>query len=358
MKKTFGLLATLVAIAGTASAATSTYNFVHETATDGTQDWGHATSITADGAGGVYFTDNFDDTILNLDNPLTDAVAADVVIVADTPASFGSFSFQGVTFDGTSFFAAGDNNGTTNLVRFVPNNAPPAVATSWTTTVITMPAGRYAGVAAVGPNKLVMVDRLTGAANFFTVSGSTATLDGTVAGPGVPATSVAANSNSAPTKLFVASPQGGTGAVYTYTTNGTVAGTSYTAGVNPLVAAETSSIAGTASPLTYGQVAYNSDNTLAVSFTRGTNGNASVKLYDVTSATGPNITAYQTLDGTGTADGAWDTTDYIYGLGFFTRAGKQYLAVGYDEGPSAGTGDAAVLIYGVPAAAVNDWTAF
>jgi hypothetical protein len=134
--------------------------------------------------GGVMFVDGYDDWIIQVATPLTsdgstnDALNSWGVYQASpdggTTYDFNSgMSYQAISYDGTHYYASGYNGtGTCNLYQLTDG-------TPWIGSKMTVsPDGGYSGVTTVGSNVLVMPDYNTGAIQFFTVSGTTATAYG------------------------------------------------------------------------------------------------------------------------------------------------------------------------------------
>jgi hypothetical protein len=147
---------------------------------------GNPYPVTARALGGVVFADGYDDAIFRCSNPTsTDGSTDDhsntwnVNGEEDLSRGYASGnSFQGISYDGTAYFASGVNAASTVLLRVVDTGND---TTRWTAddTLITLsPDGAYTGVTCVGANNIVMAKE-TGEIQFFTVSGATATANGT-----------------------------------------------------------------------------------------------------------------------------------------------------------------------------------
>ena len=356
MRKEFVFVAASLAIAGSAIAVPQSYSYLR-TIDMSPAPGGHATSMLADSTGGLYVADNNDDRIYYFTNPLTDVYSTTATLrVYDAGTDpFGSFSWQGVTFDGTNIFVGGDNGGTSVLFKYAPNATPP---TAWTETRITMPAGRYTGPTAVAANTLVAADKDTGSLNFFTISGSAATL----------ANSTAATSNtisqvlysSALSKIFMSQKlDSAAGGILQATSNGTFGGTSYSGAVNPVADTIPSSFTASTTPLTYQNLAVNAaGQIIGTARNQGTVGTLNhYDLFDVSTA-GTFKSPYQTINFSTTPQGAASAINVVLGSAFFTKAGVTYLAVGVERGASISTGQCRIYIFQPTPAAVGDWALY
>ncbi len=132
--------------------------------------------------GGIFFCDGYDDYIIQVAAPLTTDGSTNAATnswgayqaIDGTTYFFGSgMSYQGICFDGTNYFVSGVNSTSCVLVQLVDNGSS-VVGTKLTVT----PDGAYSGATAIGTNSIVMADYNTGAIQFFTVSGTTATANG------------------------------------------------------------------------------------------------------------------------------------------------------------------------------------
>jgi len=142
-------------------------------------------------SGGILFVDGYDDYVIQVATPLTtdgstnDATNSLGVYRAFTTVFlFGSgMSYQAITYDGTFYYASGYNGtGTCNLFQLTDTGVNPYTVTKLTVS----PDGGYSGVTAVAANTLVMPEFDTGGIQFFSVSGATATANGSaIANPNV-----------------------------------------------------------------------------------------------------------------------------------------------------------------------------
>jgi hypothetical protein len=344
VKKELIFIALVAGVTSAAVAAPKPYKYLR-TIDFGTTTSGayRATVAVSDSRGFIYTGSNFTDSI-NYFDPLTVESHNDpnfkVVYDASTPADpFGPHSYEGITIDSNGDVYASGVNGpsgspapppdTTVLIRCTPDN--PANPATWTNDLITMPAGVFGGCTAVGDNKLVMPVMATSGLQFFNVSGTAASLDGSeVAGPNDPfgISAVADLPNNRLLETTANDLQ--TGEVYKFSSNGTPAGTSYSATGNPIQTSEESShlVFERVAPLRYRTASVNStDQIMVVSRNRGTAGTGGnqFELYDLASS---SQTPYQVIDGTGTPEGKYVTetgTARCYGCAFFNQNGKSYV---------------------------------
>lgn len=363
------LIVSTVLLSQVAFAAPKTYTYLR-TIDFGTTASGifRPTVATSDARGWIYAANNRSDAIAYFD-PLTVESHADpnfkTVYDTETPSDpFGPHSFSGITVDPSGdVFASGVNGpggapDATVLYRATPDNA--ANPTSWDQSFLHMPAGAFGGCTAVGDNQLVMPVWGTGALQFFTVSGNsvTAAAGAPVAGPGE-ANAPSATADIVNNRIFITTTQDNqTGKVYKYTSNGTKAGTSYSATNNPVQTSEASSYTmfdevGVAA-LRYRSVAVNSaSGILCASRNRGTaapEGNQ-FELYDLSSN---STTPYQIINGADTPEGLY-VDNVAYGATFFSQGGINYLFVSVNN--TFNSGHAHIYKEG-PTASVNDWTLY
>lgn len=361
------LIVSALLLSQVAIAAPKTYTYVR-TIDFGTTESGifRATVATADARGWIYAANNRTDGIAYFD-PLTVESHNDpnfkVVYDTSNPTDpFGPHSFSGMTVDPSGDLYVSGVNGpsgapnTTVLYRATPDNA--ANPSSWNQEFLNVPGGAYGGCTAVANDQLVMPEWNTGGLQFFTVSGSTVTpaAGAAVAGPNE-GNAPSATADLANNRIFITTAQDGqTGKVYKFTSNGTKAGTSYSATNNPVQTSEASSFTmfDISAALRYRSVAVNSaSQILCVARNRGTasTGGNQFELYDLQSN---SSTPYQIINGTGTPEGAY-AANIAYGSAFFNQGGINYLFVSVNSGSASGHAH----IYKEGAnASVSDWTLY
>ncbi|MCC6547061.1 hypothetical protein IT570_07820 [Candidatus Sumerlaeota bacterium] len=354
MKKRLTLLAAAVLVAGLSSMAPAavTYTYLKTLDFAPHPTFSRMTTATAGPAGSIYFTDNGSDHIGYFADITAVSATGGTAAVGDAEdvgISGGGFtsgnSHRGITYDGTNVYSGGlDGPSAAQLIQ-ISGTSP-----SWTITAITLPPSvAFSGYAAVGTNKLAAADSNTGAMNILTVSGGSATVDGTVAGGGVRTNQVAAD--IAHSKIFASiASANNAGPVQVFTSDGTVAGTSYSGAANPVVAAVASSFSLTSTGLNYQTVSVDSsDQVICLGQNLGSSGQSSWQLYDV-SAGGTNLTPYQTIDGATTPDGVISASESCLGSVFFTQGGIKYLALGRSSGK--------VYVFRDSTASVPNWEMF
>jgi len=186
--------------------------------------------VAAPNGSSLYFGDWFSDGIFYVATPLTsDGDTNDITNTLGVAEDIGTWesgwSFQRADIDGTRIYMGGAS--TTDTQLFVTVETSPGVST---TERITGIGGVYSGPAVVGPNKLVLGNLHTGALQFMTVSGTTATSDGVEI----------ANPNNGTAKTLSVAYDAPSGKIFSYmvddnltrridvfNSNGTPAGTTY-----------------------------------------------------------------------------------------------------------------------------------
>ena len=189
MRKILGFVGLLMVLSAIAIATQPTFTFNRYV------DYGpHAVAGNCMGAatranGGVLFCDGYDDWVIQVATPLTtDGSTNDGAnslgvyqAIEGTTYYFSGGTYQGICYDGTNYFASGVSL-TTSCVLIKLTDATPYVGVKLTVS----PDGPYSGVTAVSAGNIVMPNYDTGALQFFTVSGATATANGTaIANPNV-----------------------------------------------------------------------------------------------------------------------------------------------------------------------------
>jgi len=141
-----------------------------------------------------------------------------------------------------------------------------------------------------------------------------------------------------------------TGGIYAFTSNGTPAGTSYNAAVNPLVA-DTAGVSGSNS-IQYQSISVNpADKVVATARNNSTiTGGNGWQLVDAATLSA-NKTPYQFIDGTGSTTGQLPGTDTAMGHTFFTISGTRYYITGTEDA-------ARKFMVWTAGSAVSDWSIY
>lgn len=303
--------------------------------------------------GGILFADGYADWIMQVASPLTtNGTGEDAAnSMGAYKGTFATDSWQGITFDGTNYFASGYNGGTSVLVKLTdPNNGGVYTAEALTIS----PSGPYSGVTAVGAGKLVMADFNTGVLQFFTVNGSTAQPDGQpIPNPnqGTFKTTQAVYYNAGSVKkIFVYMVDASkTRRIDVFNTDGTSAGTQYAGKFcNELTSNFT--ISGAKGMQVTGMTVDTTKQVLVATVNLSTTGTNGYDLFDLsTIATDGNAAPYNQLRDNA-LNNSTGSNHLMSGAAFFTSGGKTYLAL---------TSANRLSVYEVTApAAVNDWSMY
>jgi hypothetical protein len=229
--------------------------------------------------------------------------------------------------------------------------------------LITLPAPfadattRLGGCTAVGANKLAIPGYSDGKLYFFTVSGSAATLDGSVNAPagfaGVAPHALYANGHIYMTNAVVGASNttGQNGGLYAWTSDGTIAGT-----VSPVKLADPKAGSSSSNSL-YQTVSFNPVyNVIATNEGHNLADKQGWAMYDVFQASTPWL-SYTFINGSEAgAPGALPAGDAALGHTFFQKAGEQYFIVSNED---AAPNPRRFFVYQLsPAAAVSDWSVY
>lgn len=314
---------------------------------------GNCYTACARANGGILFADGYADWIIQVANPLTSNGSGE-----DAANSMGAYKgtfatdcWQGITFDGSNYFASGYNGGTCVLVKLTDPN----IGGAYTAQALTLStSGAYSGVTAVGAGKLVMPNFNTGDLQFFTVNGSTAQADGQpIANPnhGTFKTTQAVYYDAGSVKkIFVYMVDTSkTRRIDVFNTDGTAAGTQY-AGTFCNYQDSNYTISGPQGMQLTGIAVNPAKQVLVAAVNTATAGTNGFDLFDLnTIATDGSATPYNQLRNA--AFNNSDATNHLAAGGaFFTSAGKTYIAL---------TSSNRINVYEVTApASVNDWSMY
>jgi hypothetical protein len=229
------LIAVVMMAAVSWALAAPTFTYVRNCDGANPANTGNTMAVCARASGGgIVFTDGFADYLFRVKYPLTcTGVDGPNDFLEACVASFTTRRATGLCWDGLNYYTSGVDNTSCSLYRISDSGTD--VANSWTVTPITIsPNANYSGCSAVGANSLIMADYDTGALQFFTISGTTATPDGSaIANTNVgtyKTTQVFYYDAGAVKKIFAYMVQDGTlmtRRVDVFNTDGTRAGTTY-----------------------------------------------------------------------------------------------------------------------------------
>ena len=360
MKRTLSLLICILAFAAYAWAETPTLTYNKTVSYSPHPSAGNLYPAVTRANGGIVFTDGYEDDFFQVATPLTtdgtnDDQANSLKVGQVAGTTFGSGeSFQGVCYDGASYFACGFTGTSCIAYKAVDPNTSGA---QYTLTALTMPAGKFSGCTAVAANKIVAADADTGAIQFFTVTGATATADGSPiangALDGYQTNSLYYYESGSTKVIFAYLVKDGTPTktrrIDVFNTDGTAAGTSY-AGTF-CTALDSDFTVNAHYKLKFSGMAVSASRKILVAsaslVTAGANG---FDVFDIsTITTNGTATPYQQVRASVSGDPFF--AENVAGAAFFSVSASDYLFVTHKNRMS---------IYNVPQppAAVNDWALY